>query len=55
MDIHSCSHQCVNTPGSYICQCPQGLQLSTDRLNCRQQQQHGAGSEQGKGWLSIDI
>lgn len=38
MDIHSCSHQCVNTPGSYTCQCPQGFQLSSDRLNCRQQQ-----------------
>ena len=47
MDIHSCSHQCVNTPGSYICHCPEGLQLASDRLNCQQVVEGGT--------LSVDL
>ena len=29
-----CSHICVNTPGSYQCDCPGGMVLSKDDHNC---------------------
>ena len=30
-----CSHQCVNTDGSYSCFCPRGLEIGDDQHNCR--------------------
>lgn len=30
----SCSHECVNTDGSFACLCPDGLTLAPDRVTC---------------------
>ncbi|KAG7999684.1 EGF-containing fibulin-like extracellular matrix protein 1 [Nibea albiflora] len=29
-----CQHLCYNVPGSYMCQCEQGYELSADQLSC---------------------
>ena len=34
MGIHGCSDICLNTPGSYVCQCGTGYVLSSDRMSC---------------------
>lgn len=34
--IHDCSHTCINTPGSYYCECPNGFLLSADFQTCRE-------------------
>ena len=34
LGVHSCSHSCHNTPGSYECSCDDGYQLSTDKRHC---------------------
>lgn len=31
---HKCSHYCVNTPGSYNCQCPDNHKLFADGIHC---------------------
>ncbi|CAH3190519.1 unnamed protein product [Porites evermanni] len=31
----SCSHLCVNSPGSYYCKCPNGFQMSQNNKTCR--------------------
>ncbi|XP_031619500.1 fibrillin-2 isoform X2 [Contarinia nasturtii] len=31
---HQCSHKCMNTDGSYLCECPDGLILSNDQHTC---------------------
>ena len=31
---HLCSHRCVNTDGSYHCECREGYGLETDQKNC---------------------
>ena len=30
----SCSHNCVNTEGSYYCHCPVGYNLQTNKHDC---------------------
>nr|XP_033771272.1 epidermal growth factor-like protein 8 [Geotrypetes seraphini] len=34
--IHSCSQQCVNTPGSYHCACHPGFSLGADGKSCQE-------------------
>lgn len=31
---HGCEHQCVSTPGSYYCICPEGQLLQEDGKSC---------------------
>ena len=33
-DTDDCSHDCYNTVGSYLCDCPTGYELDTDEVNC---------------------
>ncbi|XP_070541063.1 oncoprotein-induced transcript 3 protein-like [Ptychodera flava] len=33
--VHKCAHLCVNTKGSYYCECRDGHQLSDDNKTCR--------------------
>ena len=33
-NIDSCSHDCVNTDGSYYCSCPNGSVLISDNKTC---------------------
>ena len=30
-----CSHSCVNMPGSFVCTCPTGHRLNSDRTTCQ--------------------
>ena len=30
----NCSHDCVNTEGSYYCECPTGYNLQTNKRIC---------------------
>ena len=32
---NNCSHTCVNSPGSYYCNCTNGFQLSQDNKTCK--------------------
>ncbi len=32
MDI--CPHDCINTNGSYVCQCREGYDLNDDNMTC---------------------
>ncbi|XP_030853395.1 hemicentin-1 isoform X1 [Strongylocentrotus purpuratus] len=31
---HPCRYRCVNTEGSFMCECPPGYRLSADRVSC---------------------
>lgn len=31
---HGCEHQCVSTPGSFYCICPEGQLLQDDGKSC---------------------
>ena len=33
--LHNCSHVCVNTHGSHLCDCRQGYQLMEDGVTCQ--------------------
>ncbi|CAB0028968.1 unnamed protein product [Trichogramma brassicae] len=37
---HGCSHECVNSQGSYECSCPADRSLGPDNRNCLQQQKN---------------
>ena len=32
--IHSCQQACINTPGSHVCDCFEGFELSIDGVSC---------------------
>lgn len=32
--LHKCTHTCVNTNGSYRCQCPMDMELADDMKTC---------------------
>ena len=34
MEKHACEQICVNTPGSYVCQCYEGYELDANGKNC---------------------
>lgn len=34
VEKHNCEQICVNTPGSYVCQCYEGYELDADGKNC---------------------
>ena len=34
MGVHVCEQECVNTQGSYICQCVSGYQLAANHFSC---------------------
>lgn len=34
VEKHACEQICVNTPGSYVCQCYEGYELDADGKNC---------------------
>lgn len=33
-ETNACEQICVNTPGSYVCQCNSGFRLKPDRQSC---------------------
>ena len=33
--LHNCDHQCINTEGSFDCQCNEGYQLQSDGHTCQ--------------------
>ena len=34
-ESHSCQHTCINTNGSYVCDCNEGFALTSDGRTCR--------------------
>lgn len=32
--MSKCSQSCINTPGSYVCDCNQGFKLENDSITC---------------------
>ena len=30
-----CSHQCINTDGSFVCGCPKGFTISANKSTCQ--------------------
>ena len=34
---NQCSYTCINLPGGFRCECPEGSQLDADRLSCEGQ------------------
>ena len=34
-NTHSCQHICINTNGSYVCDCNEGYELNSDGLTCK--------------------
>lgn len=34
VEKHACEQICVNTPGSYVCQCYEGYELDANGKNC---------------------
>ena len=51
---HGCEHECVNTEGSYVCQCRDGYSLITDGktclINCHKMFVEPTGSFQTPDW-----
>ena len=35
VNTDNCSHRCVNTDGSYYCNCNAGYQLQSDKHSCK--------------------
>ena len=48
-----CEHKCVNTPGSFHCECNQGYRLNADGKSCSREFQHDTTAFRQRNWNTI--